>query len=89
MNFEIFVKVSRGNIEEKCVEDKALSTKDQTILKVVQITHHQGNVRYGVTRGIQPLCVSLITVSWTLFKSPGLWDKFNLYSTLVEERSII
>ena len=62
----------------------ALSVRDYTIIKVVQATHHQGDVRYGASRGIQCLCMSLISVSWTLFKSPGLWDKFDLDSILVK-----
>ena len=60
----------------------ALSVRDYTIIKVVQATHHQGEVRYGASRGIQCLCMSLISVSWTLFKSPQLWDKFDLDSIL-------
>ena len=55
-----------------------LSIRGYTIIKVVQASHHQGDVRYGAFRGIQCLCMSLISVSWTLFKSPGLWDKFDL-----------
>ena len=49
-----------------------------TIIKVVQATHHQGDVRYCTSRGNQCLCISLVSVSWTLFRSPGLWDKFDL-----------
>ena len=65
-------------IEENCVEGVALSTRDYTILKVVQATHNQGDIGYSVSRGIPCSCISLITVSLTLFKSPGLWDKFDL-----------
>ena len=56
----------------------ALSIRDYTIIKVDQATHHQGDVRYGTTRGIECSCTSLISVSWTLFRSPGRWDKLDL-----------
>ena len=55
----------------------ALSVRDYTIIKVVQATHHQGNVKYGISRGIQYSCMSLMSINWTLFRSPGLWDKFD------------
>ena len=32
----------------------------------------------GTSRGIQCSCMSPISVSWTLFKSPGLWNKLHL-----------
>ena len=56
----------------------ALSLRNYTISRVVQGTHHQCDVRYGTSSGIQCSCMSPISVSWTLFKSPGLWDKFDL-----------
>ena len=37
----------------------------------MSVCHHQGDVRYGASRGILCSCMSLISVSWTLFKSPG------------------
>ena len=56
----------------------ALSIRDYTIVTVVQATHRQDNVRCGAFRGIKYSCISLISVSRTFFKSPGLWDKFDL-----------
>ena len=47
-------------------------------MKVVQATHHQGDVRYGTSSSIQCSCISLIAES----KSPGIWDKFDLDSIL-------
>ena len=47
-------------------------------VREVQVTQHEGDVRYGASRDIQSWCMSLIFVSWTLFKSPILWDKFDL-----------
>ena len=60
----------------------ALGIRDYTIIKVVQATHHRGDVRYGTTRVIQCSCMSLMWVSWTLFRSPGRWDKLGLDSIL-------
>ena len=56
------------------IEDNlmALSLRDYIIIKAVQSTLHQGNVTYG---SIQYSCMSLTSVSLTLFKSPGRWDK--------------
>ena len=42
---------------------------DYTIIKAGQ---HQEKVRYGTFRGIQCSCMSLVSVSCTLFKSHGL-----------------
>ena len=48
-------------------------------MKVVQTTHHQGDIRYGMSsRGIQCSCMSLMSVSWTLFKCESIWDSFDL-----------
>ena len=60
----------------------ALSIRDYTIIKVVQASHHQGDIRYGESRGIQCSCMSFMSVSWILFKSPGICDKFELDSIL-------
>ena len=62
----------------------ALSIRDYTIIKVVQASHHQGDIRYGASRGIQCSCMSFMSVSWILFKSPGMWDKFELDCTLAK-----
>ena len=60
----------------------ALCISSYTIIKVIQATHHQGDNRCGATRGIKSSCMSLISGSWTLFKSLGLWDKFDFYCKL-------
>ena len=62
----------------------ALNIKNYTIIKVVQATHHHVDVRYGASNGLQCSCMSLISVSWTLFKFPGLYDKFDLDCILKE-----
>ena len=62
----------------------ALSIRDYTIIKVVQATHHQDDVRYSISRGIQCSYMSLMSVTWTMFKSPGIWDKFDLDCILSE-----
>ena len=66
------------HLKQKSFEDMLLSIRDYTIIKVVQDSHHQGDVRYGASRGIQCSCMLLISVSWTLLKPPGLWNKFDL-----------
>ena len=63
----------------------ALRIRDYTILKVVQATHHQGDVRYCTFRGIQCSCISLMSITWVLFRSLDLWDKFDLDSILGKE----
>ena len=56
----------------------ARSIRDNTIIKVVESTHHQGDVRYGTSSGIQCSYMSLVSVSWALLRSPGLWGRFDL-----------
>ena len=56
----------------------ALRVRNYTIIKVVQVTHHKGDVRYGTYSGIQCLCMSLMSVNWILFRSLGMWDTFDL-----------
>ena len=62
----------------KYFEDMSLSIRDYTIIKAVQASHHQVDVRCGASRGIQYSCMSLISVSQTLFQYPGLWNKVDL-----------
>ena len=56
----------------------ALRVRNYTFIKVVQATHHQGDVRYGTSSGIHCSCMPLISVTWALFRSPGMWDTFDL-----------
>ena len=53
----------------------ALGIRDYTIIKVVQATHHQDDVRYDTFIGMQCPCGSLVSVTWALFRSAGIWDK--------------
>ena len=48
------------------------------ISKIVQGTHHQGDIRYGSTVGIQCLCISLMAVCWSFTKSISRWDSNDL-----------
>ena len=48
------------------------------IMKIVQATHHQGDFKYGTSRCIQWSYMSFVSVGWPLFRSPCLWDKFDL-----------
>lgn len=52
--------------------------RDYTIIKVVQVTHYQGDVRYVTSRGFRFSCMSLISVTSNLFKSAGPRDKLDL-----------
>ena len=56
----------------------ALTNFDNRIMKVVQATHHQGDIRYEMLRGVQCSCMSLMLVGWTLFKFASIWDSFDL-----------
>ena len=47
-------------------------------MKVAQATHHQGDIRYRTSRGIQCSCMSLLPFCRTLFKSASIWDSFDL-----------
>ena len=47
----------------------ALSNFDIRIIKVVQATHHQAEIRDRMPMGIQCSCMPLMSVFWTLFKS--------------------
>ena len=60
-----------------CWKIITLKIKDYTISKV-EASHHQRNVRYGISRGIQWSSMSLMSFTSTLFRSPGMWDKFDL-----------
>ena len=51
-----------------------------TILKVVQLSHHQADARYGASRGIQCSCMSLMSINLILFKLPHCWDLMDLDS---------
>ena len=47
-------------------------------MKAANATHHQGDIRYGMPRGIQCSCMSLMVVYWALFYSASIWDFFGL-----------
>ena len=51
---------------------------------IVQATHHQGDVRYRKSTGVQCSCMSLMSIAMVLFKYPGIWDKFDLDCILRE-----
>ena len=48
------------------------------MIKIAQVTHHQGDIRYGSTAGIQCLFISFIAVCWSLIKSISRWDSNDL-----------
>ena len=63
-------------------EKMALSNLNTRIIKVVQATDYQGDVRNGMSRSIHCSCMLLMSVCWALFKSGSIWDSFDLDSTL-------
>ena len=55
-----------------------LSNSDTKIMKVVQPTHQQGDIIYGTVKGVECLCISLMSVFWTLLKSASISNSFDL-----------
>lgn len=51
--------------------------------------HHQDDVTYGISSGFQCSCMSLVSVSWTLLRSRGLWDAFDLDYILNKEVQLL
>ena len=56
----------------------ALRIRDYTIARVAQTTHHESDVTYGASRRVKCSYISLISATWALLKSSGLWYKFDL-----------
>ena len=78
-NYPSYVKLNAANysakkttkIQQKTAKQTyfklmALSRRQHAIMKVVQPTHEQDDIRYGTSRGIHSSGMSLISVSWTL-----------------------
>ena len=59
------------------------------ISKFVQGTHHQGDIRYGTSAGIQCLCMSLMAVCWSLTKSVSRWDGIDLDQILGKDDELL
>ena len=59
-----------------------LNLGDYIIIKVFQGTYHQGDITYGRKKGIKYSCMSLMSVSYTLFRSPGRQYKLDLDNIL-------
>ena len=83
--FHILYFNTQHILSKKNFQDMSLSIRDYAIMKVVQASHHQGDVRYGASISMQCLCTSIISVSLTLFKLPGLWSEFDLDCILGKE----
>ena len=50
-----------------------ISRHHLNIVNIVQAIHHRGDSRYGASAGIQCACMSLMAVSWNMFKSVARW----------------
>ena len=46
--------------------------------KIVRATHHQGDLQYGATAGIQCSSMSLMSKCWNTFISVTTWDGTDL-----------
>ena len=46
--------------------------------EIVQVTHHQGDLRYGTTASIQCSCMSLMSMCWSTVISVTMWDGADL-----------
>ena len=57
------------------LEIMTLSLRDYTVIKVGQVTYHQGDAIYDIPCSF----MSLVLIRWTLFRCPGLIDNFRLY----------
>ena len=56
----------------------ALSIRDYKFIKEVEAIHHQGHVRNDKSRVTLCSCISLMSVTWPLFRFLNLRDKFDL-----------
>ena len=52
--------------------------------KSVQGTFHQADLRFGNSAGTQCACCGLVSVSFTLVKSPGKWLSTDLHFIVVK-----
>ena len=69
------MKVQRKNP----FENMALCNFDTRIVKVVQVTHHQADIRYGMSKGIPVLMyvtyVGLLDIIWDSFDLDCILEK--------------
>ena len=57
-------------------------------MNVAQASHHEGDIRYGMLRGIQCSYMSLISVCWTSFNSVSICDSFDL-DCILQKRDLL
>ena len=55
-------------------------------IKVVQGSHHQANARYCASLVMHCSFMSLMSISWTLFKLPYFWDLIDLIRFYIAKR---
>lgn len=51
-----------------------------TIIKIIQASYYQADSRYGASQVIQCSCMSIMSISWTLFKLLHFWNLIDLDS---------
>ena len=68
-------KTRNSNIEQVYIsETNSFVSRSLYMSKIDQGTHHQVDICYGTTAGIQCLCISLMVACWSLIKSMSRWD---------------
>ena len=63
------------HIVKVCWKTMPLSIRYYTIFTILQVTPHQGDVRYSTSGGIQYLWISLMSINWTLFMTENINDR--------------
>ena len=56
-------QITLNHIVKVCWKIMTLSIRYYTIFTIVQVTHHQGGVRYGTSGGIQYSWMSLMSIN--------------------------
>ena len=64
-----FVQIKRSKAKHQTIQMSQYQLNyEEWIYKVVQVTHHQVDAKYGESRGMQCSCMTLMSVGWTLLK---------------------
>ena len=78
-----FVQIKRSQSKQTIQMSQYHLNDEEWICKVVQATHHQGDAKYGESRGMQCSCMALMSVGWTLLKPISRWHTSDLDDILL------
>lgn len=84
-------KCRADNVKHKpkgCMKKVELSMRNYKIIRVVQATHHHGDVRCSISRCIQCSCMSHTSVSHNYFASHNYFQFFLAGDIIIEFHSI-